>query len=230
MGEAFAGRHVVVTGGGGALGQAVVGPLLEEGAHVHVPAFGDADVEALARFETDRLRVAENVDLGDADAVATFFGEVPLLWASVHIAGGFAWGAITDATEADFDRMMKRNAKSCWLCCKHAAHAMRDGGRVVNVTAKPALVPMPNLSAYAASKGAVAALTLSLAEELKERGIWVNGIAPSIIDTPANRAAMPDEDFDAWPKVDEVAATILFLVSPSNEATRGALVPVYGRS
>ena len=104
------------------------------------------------------------------------------------------------------------------------------GGRLVNVAARPALVPTPGLSAYAASKAAVAAMTQSLAEELKREGIWVNAVVPSTMDTPANRAAMPSADFAAWPSVDDVAETIAFLASPRNRSTRGALVPVYGRS
>ena len=86
------------------------------------------------------------------------------------------------------------------------------------------------MTAYTASKAAVAALTLSLAEALSESSIWVNAIVPSIIDTPANRAAMPDADHSAWPKSDEIAETITFLASPQNSVTRGALVPVYGKS
>ncbi len=86
------------------------------------------------------------------------------------------------------------------------------------------------MSAYAASKAAVASLTLSLAEELSERSIWVNAIVPSIIDTKANRTGMPDADHAKWPKPEEIAETIAFLASPQNAVTRGALVPVYGRS
>jgi NAD(P)-dependent dehydrogenase (short-subunit alcohol dehydrogenase family) len=103
-------------------------------------------------------------------------------------------------------------------------------GRIVNVAARPALVPTGQMTAYAASKGAVAALTLSLAEELAESSIWVNAIIPSIIDTSANRAAMPDADHRAWPKPQEIAETVAFLASPQNAVTRGALVPVYGKS
>src|SRR5207248_9630733 len=84
--------------------------------------------------------------------------------------------------------------------------------------------------AYAASKSAVATLIVALAEEVAPLGIWVNAVAPSIMDTPTNRASMPKADFAAWPKVEEVAATILFLASPDNKVTRGAVVPVYGRS
>jgi NAD(P)-dependent dehydrogenase (short-subunit alcohol dehydrogenase family) len=86
------------------------------------------------------------------------------------------------------------------------------------------------MAAYAASKAAVAALTAALAEEVAKQGILVNAVAPSIMDTPANRKAMPKADFAAWPKVEEVARTILFLASPENAVTRGAIVPVYGRS
>ena len=103
-------------------------------------------------------------------------------------------------------------------------------GRIVNVAARPALVPTAEMTAYAASKAAVAALTLSLAEELAPSGIWVNAVVPSIIDTAANRAAMPDANHASWPTPEEIAETIAFLASPQNEATRGALVPVYGRS
>ena len=100
----------------------------------------------------------------------------------------------------------------------------------MNVAAKPVLVPTGGLSAYAASKAAVASLTLSLSEELAAESIWVNAVIPSLMDTPANRQAMPKADFDKWPKVQEVAATIAFLASPQNSTSRGALVPVYGRS
>jgi NAD(P)-dependent dehydrogenase (short-subunit alcohol dehydrogenase family) len=86
------------------------------------------------------------------------------------------------------------------------------------------------MTAYAASKAAVAALTLALAEEVAAEGIWVNAVVPSIMDTKANRNAMPNADFAKWPKLDEVAATIAFLASPQNAVTRAALVPVYGRS
>jgi NAD(P)-dependent dehydrogenase (short-subunit alcohol dehydrogenase family) len=123
------------------------------------------------------------------------------------------------------------NATTCFLCCREAARTLRGrDGRIVNVTAKPVLVPAAQMSAYAASKAAVAALTRSLAEELAGSRIWVNAVVPSIIDTAANRAAMPDADHDAWPKPDEIAETIAFLASPQNAVIRGALVPVYGRS
>jgi NAD(P)-dependent dehydrogenase (short-subunit alcohol dehydrogenase family) len=106
------------------------------------------------------------------------------------------------------------------------------GGRIVNVATRPALEwrSGAGMVAYTASKAAVAALTAALAEEVVKQGILVNAIAPSTMDTPANRKAMPQADHAAWTKVEEVAATILFLASPENRVTRGAVVPVYGRS
>jgi len=95
---------------------------------------------------------------------------------------------------------------------------------------KPAVNPVAGLSAYSASKAAVANLTQALAEELAPQRIWVNAVLPSIMDTPANRQAMPNADFTKWPKVEEVAGTIAFLASPQNAVTRGALVEVYGQS
>jgi NAD(P)-dependent dehydrogenase (short-subunit alcohol dehydrogenase family) len=111
-----------------------------------------------------------------------------------------------------------------------AAHSA--GGRIVNVAARPALEWRggAGLTAYAASKAAVAALTVALAEEVVKDNILVNAVAPSILDTPANRKAMPKADYALWPKVEDVAQTILFLASPANTVTRGAVVPVYGRT
>ena len=104
------------------------------------------------------------------------------------------------------------------------------GGRIVNVAARPGVEPRTGagMAAYAAAKAAVAALTQALAEEVAAEGIWVNAVAPSILDTPANRAAMPDADHAAWPKTTAVAETIVFLAAPDNAVTRGAVVPVYG--
>jgi NAD(P)-dependent dehydrogenase (short-subunit alcohol dehydrogenase family) len=108
----------------------------------------------------------------------------------------------------------------------------KEGGRIVNVAARAALEWRmgAKTTAYTASKAAVAALSSALAEEVAGQGILVNAVAPSIMDTPANRKDMPKADFAKWPKVEEVASTILFLASPENKVTRGAVVPVYGQS
>jgi NAD(P)-dependent dehydrogenase (short-subunit alcohol dehydrogenase family) len=234
----FEGLHVVVTGGAGALGTAVVRRLIEAGAHAHVPAWDEKEAQRFELASDPRVTVRAGVDLSDEVQVENFYAHVPGLWASIQIAGGFVGAPLVETTPTMLRRMLSTNTISCFLCCREAVKRMREtgseespaGGRLVNVSAKPALVPTPGLSAYSASKAAVAALTLSLAEELKPESIWVNAVVPSIMDTPANRAAMPTADHAAWPSVDDVAATIVFLASPSNASTRGALVPVYGRS
>ena len=232
----FTNRHVVITGGSGALGAAVAQLLIDAGATVHIPAHRAPDANKFALARHDRVKITANIDLTDERAVRSFYESLPSLWSSVHTAGGFAGGAIADTSLADFRKMLDTNAVTSFLCCREAVRAIRksasskEGGRIVNVAARPAVAPVAGLAAYAASKAAVANLTLTLSEELAAEKIWVNAVLPSTMDTPANRAAMPKADFAKWPKLDEVAATIAFLASPQNQVTRGALAPVYGQS
>ena len=155
------------------------------------------------------------------------------LWASVHLAGGFNMATVENTTAADFLGMFATNTLSCFLCSREAVRAMRaggkSGGRIVNVAARPALMPTGGMIAYSTSKAAVASLTQCLAEEVKGDGILVNAVAPSLMDTPANRASMPHADYSTWPKVEQVADAILFLASPANGLTSGTVMPVYGR-
>jgi len=142
---------------------------------------------------------------------------------------------VGETPKAALMKQVDMNLVTAFLCCRAAVNAMTAtgaGGRIVNVAARPALEwrTGAGMVAYAASKAAVAALTVALAEEVVQAGILVNAVAPSIMDTPANRVAMPKADYAAWPKVEEVAATILFLAAPENKVTRGGVVPVYGRS
>jgi NAD(P)-dependent dehydrogenase (short-subunit alcohol dehydrogenase family) len=230
----FQDRHVVVTGGTGALGSAVVGALLEAGASCHVPYFVEAEAARFPYREHKRVTLINGGDLADEAVVARVYGGVPQLWASIHIAGGFAFAPIGETTVATLRRQIDMNFMSCFLCCRAAVAAMTrspEGGRIVNVAARPALEGRAgaNMTAYAASKAAVATLTMALAEEVVGKNILVNAIAPSTLDTPQNRADMPKADHAAWPKLDEVARTILFLASPDNKVTRGGIVPVYGK-
>lgn len=227
-------RHVVVTGGTGALGIAVVRALLRGGAQAHVSYLHPAEAERFPLRGEAGLRLVGPIDLTREADIARLYEGVPKLWASVHLAGGFAAAGIVETDKAALMGQIDMNLVSCFLCCRAATKAMRGagGGRIVNVAARPALEPRTGagMSAYAASKAAVAALTAALGEELAKDNILVNAIAPSILDTPANRQAMPKANYDLWPKVDEVAATIAFLASPENVVTRSAVVPVYGRS
>jgi NAD(P)-dependent dehydrogenase (short-subunit alcohol dehydrogenase family) len=227
----FSGKHVVITGGTGALGTAVVNALLSAGATCTVPYVHESEAERFPHRGDTKVKLIAVADLADEAMVAKVYDGVKL-WASIHIAGGFAAGKVTDTDLAALMAQIDSNLVSCFLCCRAAVKAMSGGGRIVNVAARPALEwrSGAGMTAYTIAKTGVAALTVALAEEVAKDGILVNAVAPSIMDTAANRKAMPKADFDAWPKVEEVAATILFLASSGNKVTRGAIVPVYGKS
>lgn len=231
----FSGRHVVVTGGTGALGIGVVTALVEAGAVCHVPYTRESAAESFPLRDHDRVILYGEVNLGDSEDVEALYDRLPPLWASIHLAGGFAFGPLRDLEEDVLHHQVGVNLITCALCCQAALRAFargRNGGRIVNIAARPALEwrTGAGMAIYAAAKAAVAALTVALAEEVAKEGVLVNAVAPSIMDTPANRQDMPKADLSAWPKVEEVAATILFLASPENRVTRGAVVPVYGKA
>ena len=229
----FTNKQVVVTGGTGALGTVVVAALIKAGAHCRVPYIVDVEAAQFPLREDKRIELIKVTDLAEEPEVDKLYDGLAGLWASIHIAGGFAMGKVADTNEAALSAQIDMNLTSCFLCCRAAVLAMgKAGGRIVNITARPALEPRigAGMVAYTIAKAGVAALTAALAEEVAKDGILVNAVAPSIMDTVANRKAMPTADHDAWPKVEEVAATILFLASPDNKVTRGAIIPVYGKS
>jgi len=229
----FANKTVVVTGGTGALGTAVVGALLQYGARCVVPYVHEAEMARFAHRDHKSLTLVAVRDLSDEADVGKLYAQAGSLWASIHIAGGFAMGKVADTDKAALMAQINQNLVSCFLCCRAAVKAFgANGGRIVNVAARPALEwrAGAGMSAYAIAKAGVAVLTTTLAEEAAKDGVLVNAVAPSIMDTAANRAAMPKADHAAWPKVEEVAATIVFLASPDNRVTRGAVVPVYGKA
>lgn len=231
----FAERHVVVTGGSGALGAAVVALLVNRGATCYVPCFTAAQIEGFGYADHERVHVQTGVNLCDEASAVAYYESIPTLWAALNIAGGFEAKPIAETSLDDFRSMIDMNASTCFLSSREAIKKIRagdvgDGGRIVNVGAKPAVDPVGGMVAYAASKAAVVSMTQCLAEELKSERIWVNAVIPSILDTKVNRAAMPDADHSAWPQLGAVAETIAFLASPQNQVTRGAVVPVYGLS
>jgi NAD(P)-dependent dehydrogenase (short-subunit alcohol dehydrogenase family) len=228
-------RQVVVTGGTGALGTAVVGALIKAGATCHVPYLIDQEAARFPFRDHAQVKLVADMDLAEESAVARLFDGVPALWASIHLVGGFAMAPIGKTSKADLMKQVDMNFVTAFLCCRAAVSAMTRtgaGGRIVNVATRPAIEwrAGAGMVAYVASKAAVAALTVALAEEVVQADILVNAVAPSTMDTAANRQAMPKADFNAWTKVEDVAATILFLASPENRVTRGGVVPVYGKS
>lgn len=227
MTDGLGGRHVVITGGDGALGQAVVATFIAAGAECHLPILGPVTTAPEVR-----VHVTGTVNLSNEASVAAYFGGLPALAASIHLAGGFLAKPITETSLADLHQQLEINLFTAFLCCREAVKVMRKsgGGCIVNVAARIVEVPGAGMAAYTIAKAGVAALTRSLAEEVRDDAIQVNAILPSIIDTPANRAAMPKAPFDQWPKAVEIARAILWLASPSNRLTSGALIPVYGRA
>jgi NAD(P)-dependent dehydrogenase (short-subunit alcohol dehydrogenase family) len=230
----FSGKQVVVTGGTGALGSAVVGALLEAGASCRVPYLHEAEAKTFAHRDNARITLIDKCELSNEKSVARLYEGMKDLWASIHIAGGFAMSKVAETDKAALMQQLDMNFVTCFLCCRAALNSMNRlaGGRIVNIAARPALEwrSGAGMAAYTASKAAVAALTAALAEEVAKDGILVNAVAPSILDTPANRKAMPKADHAAWPTVEDVARTIVFLASPGNRVTRGGIVPVYGKS
>jgi NAD(P)-dependent dehydrogenase (short-subunit alcohol dehydrogenase family) len=231
----YQGRHVVVTGATGALGTTVLDALLQAGATCLVPYRSEHSIEHHPHRGNTRVSFVAVADLTDEAAVARYYESLPALWASIHIAGAFAYAPVANSDKALLMAQLDANLVSAYLCCRSAAMTLRrlgSGGRLVNVAARQALEPRlgNGTVAYTIAKAGVAALTTALGAELANEDILVNAVAPSIMDTPDNRKAMPKADFASWPKVADVAATILFLASPANTVTRGAVVPVYGKA
>lgn len=234
----FSDQHVIVTGGTGGLGRAVVDLLIKQGARCTIPCLNEEEVADFPLSNSSQIKIVTDVDLTDPSQCERFFqsaAEQRPLTASLHLAGGFGMGSIEKAKVDDLQKMFDINTKTCFNSCKYAISCFRQqssGGRIVNVAARPAEYPRQGagLSSYAVSKAGVASLTQSLAQEVHHEDILINAVSPSIIDTPANRKAMPKADHDKWPAPDKIAETILFLASRSNTLTHGAIVPVHGNS
>ncbi|AOJ66288.1 short-chain dehydrogenase [Burkholderia ubonensis] len=229
------GSVVAITGGFGHLGLATAAWLGARGARIALIGRGAAPAAETLPAELVGARCIGGADLVDEqaavqalDAVQREFGRLDVL---LNIAGAFAWETVADGDVATWDRMYALNVKTALNASKAALpHLLqRPSGRIVNIGAGAALKAGPGMGAYAAAKSGVARLTEALAAELRDTGVTVNAIAPSIIDTPQNRADMPDADFTRWVQPREIAATIGFLLSADAQAIRGAWIPVTGR-
>ena len=237
MSAKFEGKVVLVAGGTGGLGRAVTLAFLEEGAKV-VATYRE-------REELDALKITAGVNTARLDGVAVdvtdeaavrqltekIVGKYRRLDAMVNTVGGYAGGTkLWELETKVFEQMLALNLRSGYALARAAVRAMlKEGhGAIVNVAAKAAVDHAGGAAAYAASKSAAVALLDSLAEDLKGSGVRVNTILPSIIDTEANRKAMPKADFAKWPRPEEIARVILFLCSDDARVIHGAAIPVYG--
>ncbi|GAN00075.1 dehydrogenases [alpha proteobacterium U9-1i] len=221
------GKTIVITGGGGALGSAVGRVAAARGANVVL-----IDVAGLPEGPGLRLGHVDLTDIASASkAMDEAKAKTGRLDALLNIAGGFRWQTLEGGDLAIWDALYNLNTKTAATACKAALpHLLASGdGRIVNVGAMGALKAGAGMGAYAASKSGVMRLTESLAEELKGKGVTVNAVLPSIIDTPANRKDMPDADCSKWVTPEDLAAVMLFLASSEARAITGALVPVVGQ-
>lgn len=217
------GRRIIVTGANGALGSKVCEVAEAQGASTLRLdlAFSEADDNCHA------------VDLTDLEATTRLVGELGDFDGVFNIAGGFAMGSDTwTRDDADWEKMFALNVTTLRNMLKAAVPLLlqRGGGSIVNVGAYGAREGQADMSAYCASKSVVMRLTESLANEVREQGVNVNAVLPTVIDTPANRAGMPDADPSAWVAPEDLANVICFLGSSAAHAVHGALVPVRGLS
>jgi NAD(P)-dependent dehydrogenase (short-subunit alcohol dehydrogenase family) len=235
----FSGKIVVVAGGTGGLGNAVSRAFLDEGATVVVTYRKEDELAALKQAAGVKAGSLEGaaVDVTDERATSEFVGEILSRQGRVDVlvntVGGYAGGVKLWELETKlFDAMLSLNLRSGYALARAVLPSMlkEKHGAIVNVAAKAAFDHGAGASAYAASKAAAVAMMDSLAGDLKGTGVRVNSVLPSIIDTEANRKAMPNADFAAWPKPEEIAKVILFLCSESASVVQGAAVPVYGNS
>jgi len=221
-------RVVVVTGGHGVLGRAVVEAALAQGLRVAVIDHATGEGGPDGALELGGVDLTDSSAAGAAMAsVVERFGAIDAL---LNIAGGFVWQTTDDATPA-WDRMFALNLTTALNASRAALPYLKASadGRIINVGSAAALKAGAGMGAYAASKSAVHSLTQALAEELKTTSVTVNAVLPSVLDTPANRADIPDADPATWVAPADLAQVMLFLASPDSRAMTGALVPVTGR-
>jgi NAD(P)-dependent dehydrogenase (short-subunit alcohol dehydrogenase family) len=234
-------RVAVITGGTGALGRAVSERFLEEGARVAVPWIVEAEVPLFNQRMGNRSSAANvflsKVDLGEEQQITKFVDEAVKKMSRidilVNLVGGF-WGGktIAETTLAEWQAMFDLNLKPTFLCCKAIVPVMQKNkyGRIVSVSSRTGLLGAGEFAAYAIAKGAIKTFTASLAEEVLNDNVLVNAIAPSTIDTEANRKSMPNAKHENWVKPEDIAKSIAYLCSEQNQVTSGTVVPVYGRA
>jgi NAD(P)-dependent dehydrogenase (short-subunit alcohol dehydrogenase family) len=229
------GKTALITGGTGGLGVAVTERLLDGGWRVVVPWIVEAELERVRERDGLELVKADLFDtagVADAVSLATSDGDAPLRGV-VNLVGGFQAGKRVHETPIDdFEQQFRLNLRATYLVTQASLPALisAGGGSVVCVGTRAALEPFSGAAGYVSSKAAVLAFARAVAVEYRDDRVRCNAILPSVIDTPANRAAMPNADHDRWVTPAEIAGVIAFLLSDDSSPTSGALIPVYGRA
>lgn len=230
MAKKFTGKKVLVTGGTGGLGRAVSLAFLEEGATVKVTYRNQEEFDALKSSAGANAALSgQSVNVLDEAALKAFVSQLGQVDALVNAVGGYSAGApLWEMDDKALDQMLSLNLKAGYLLARTIVPVMlkQGSGAIVNVAATAAFNHMASASEYVASKAAAVAMIDSLAADLKGTGVRANSILPSIIDTEANRQAMPDADHAKWPKPEEIARVILFLCSEDAKLVHGAAIPV----
>lgn len=229
---------ILVTGASGALGRAVCATFLEADAVVVGADIADGGLSAQMAAATGKQRFSfQALDANDEASVAGLVTKIVAIHsridALIHLIGGYQQeGDVGQTSVQTWDAMQQMNARTAFLMMHHVFPIMKKqkGGRIVTVGARPALSPAAGSSAYGAAKATLIHLTKTVAEEGRDFGITANSVLPGIMDTPANRAAMPDADVSAWVTTEHVSRVMLFLVGAQGAATSGATIPVYGRA
>ncbi|HEY2779657.1 MAG TPA: SDR family NAD(P)-dependent oxidoreductase [Steroidobacteraceae bacterium] len=227
----LSGKVVAVTGSDGALGAAVTATLSAYGARLALLTHSAAGSKSLPTGAAHYGGVDLTLETEVRSAMRRIVDDAGHLDGLVNLAGGFRWEKIVEGTLESWDTMYKLNLRTAVVSCQAALpYLLKSGsGRIVNVGAMGAIKAAAGMGPYAASKAGVAQLTEALADELKGRGVTVNAILPSTLDTPKNRLDMPDADFTRWVRPVEAAEVIAFLISDQAGAVTGALLPVAGR-
>jgi NAD(P)-dependent dehydrogenase (short-subunit alcohol dehydrogenase family) len=227
-------QTALITGGTGGLGVAVVERFLEDGWRVAVPWIVEKELERLPPRDGVELVRADLFEPGDVRSVVEAAADTAApLRAVVNLVGGFVAGPRVHETPIEeFEAQFRVNLRPTYLVTQAALPALIEsgGGSVVCVSTRAALQPFSGAAGYAASKGAVLTFVKALAVEYRDDGVRANAILPSVIDTPANRASMPDADHSKWVRPEEIAGVIAFLCSADSAPTSGAAIPVYGRA
>jgi NAD(P)-dependent dehydrogenase (short-subunit alcohol dehydrogenase family) len=225
----------LVTGGTGGLGSVVTSAFVEAGWRVVVPWIVETELKRVAEHPRVHTVRADLFDPDSAKAVAAVAAGEPEapLGALVNLVGGFAMGRRVHETDVEvFENQLRLNLRPTYLVSQAVLPHLiaAGGGSIVCVSSRAALKPFPGAAGYITSKAAVLALVDAMAAEYLDDGIRVNAVLPSVIDTPANRASMPDADFGTWVTPAQIAGVILFLASESSGVVSGAHLPVYGRA